>query len=137
MTGCIIIGDCIALGIAAYASFMIPGGCDHQARVGAATAEIARMAPQRHAQVVFVSAGSNDADNADLGAQLAGLRARVRADRVVWLYPRASAGAWAVYKVARAYGDRTVSLAHLPSKDGAHPKDYRAAAALVFLGNRR
>lgn len=137
MTGCVVLGDSIALGIAMFANFMAPGGCDHRARVGASTVEIARMAPARRTAVAFVSAGSNDVGNPRLKDQLIQLRSRIQADRIVWLYPRAPYSAWAVYRVALANRDQAISLARLSSSDGIHPRDYRAAANLIFRGGRR
>jgi hypothetical protein len=131
LTDCLLVGDSIALGIAG--AFALTGfhGCGPVARTGAATQEIRALVPSRRYDLAIISAGSNDGDNPALAGDLKQLRETVHARRVVWIYPRSGRPAWAVYKIARSYGDGAIGLKHLRSRDDIHPRDYRAAARLI------
>jgi hypothetical protein len=131
MPSCLIAGDSIALGLAAVMAASGVPACQQHARVGAATSTIASMVPARHYDLAIVSAGSNDAPGRKLRQALTRLRTRIRANQIVWIYPRAPQQAWAIYAAARSFGDGAIGLARLPSRDGVHPDDYRSAARLV------
>jgi hypothetical protein len=71
MSGCMILGDSLAIGIALALSTVAAPVCDVRARQGASTAKIARMADGvRTSQLVIVSAGSNDMSGAALLREL-------------------------------------------------------------------
>ncbi|MDO6415456.1 hypothetical protein Q4F19_13770 [Sphingomonas sp. BIUV-7] len=130
---CLIVGDCIALGIAAAMNVMAPGQCDVHARVGATSGAIKALVPGRRYDVAIISAGSNDPAGHALDRDLSRLRESLNADRISWVYPRSPPQAWSVYRVALSHGDRSVDLTSLASRDGVHPGDYRAAARLILV----
>ena len=137
MAGCLIIGDSIAVGIAAVLSTLHPHGCDVRAKTGASIGAIAAMIPKSPYQWALVSAGSNNLADPQIDAGLLQLRRALRSKRVIWIYPRARRAAWAVYRVASQNGDRTIGLTSLGSPDGVHPSSYRGAVALIFDIQRR
>ena len=129
----LIVGDCIALGIAAAINVIVPGQCDVHARIGATSVAIKALVPARRYDVAIISAGSNDTAGRALDSNLSRLRKNVNAARISWVYPRSSYRAWSVYRVALSHGDRSVDLTSLASRDGVHPEDYRAAARLILV----
>lgn len=120
-SGCFIVGDSIAVGLAAQ----MPE-CASSASVGIpARAVVARV---RVAKMVVVSAGSNDLrDSPSLRAALEHIRARAGSS-IVWVLP-ANGARRAVFDIARRHGDRTVGFQ--PGRDGVHPRSYRALARAV------
>ncbi len=135
MSPCLIIGDSIAIGIAAALNALQPIGCDISARIGASAAAISLMVPPTTYRAIIISGGSNDRENRELDRDLERLRGRLPVATISWIYPRNPAGAWSVYRVARRHGDRSVDLTEVGSRDGVHPRDY-VAAALLVLGVR-
>ena len=131
MLPCLILGDSIAVGIAAALVAMHQPACEVQARSGASVRAITSMVPSIGYRVILVSAGSNDATSASLSQDLERLRARLRGARVAWIYPRSPRVAWSVFAVARRNGDQTIGIAGLRSTDGIHPIDYKAAARAI------
>jgi hypothetical protein len=137
MADCLILGDSIAVGIAAALSALHPHGCDVRAKVGASTGSIAAMVPASSYKWVLVSAGSNDPSDPQIAARLKQLRGVIRSRQVIWIYPRALGAAWTVYRVAHQNGDRTIGLTSLGSSDGVHPSNYPDAVSLIFDTNRK
>lgn len=132
MGSCLIIGDSIALGIAAALAALQPDGCEIRARIGASVAAIIKMVPADHYHSVIISAGSNSRDTVSITRDLVRLRRALSAGLVTWVYPRSVPKAWEIYRVALKQGDRTVSVASLPSRDGVHPDNYEAVVQLVW-----
>jgi hypothetical protein len=137
LLSCLILGDSIALGVAAALQILHFGGCDVRARNGASVALIAAMAPSIGYREIVVSAGSNDRLNPSRARDLIALRGKLRGAKVTWIYPRQSASAWDVYRVARRFSDRTVDISSVSSKDGVHPRDYIAAVRAIRLQGGR
>jgi hypothetical protein len=137
MADCLILGDSIAVGIAAALSALHPLGCDVRAKVGASTGAIAAMVPASSYRWVLISAGSNDPADSKIAARLRLLRGAIRSRQVIWIYPRALGAAWTVYRVAYQNGDRTIGLTSLGSTDGVHPSNYPDAVSLIFDVQRR
>jgi hypothetical protein len=111
---CAVVGDSIAVGV---------GGrmdeCLTDAKGGIPSADvIARIHP---ADVLFVSAGSNDPRNPQLEDNLKAIRAKASA-AVVWIVPMAPTAAAAVERIAAAHNDALVKFE--ASTDGVHPKSY-------------
>lgn len=129
---CLIIGDSIAVGLAAALSASHPSFCDVRASEGARVRAIIEMIPARRYRWTIVSAGSNDQQSRVVAADLARLRRTLRTDRIIWVYPRSAPEAWAIYWLAMQKGDRTVNLNRLPSSDGVHPNNYKAALSLIW-----
>jgi hypothetical protein len=116
---CHLIGDSIALGLAAVMH------CTGGGTVGASSAHIAtHLEPRPAGEIDIVSAGSNDGFP-DLRA-LRAIRAHLHGT-VVWVIPRRNAGA--VQALADANGDWAVAFT--PGRDGIHPRSYRALARAV------
>ncbi|QJU59910.1 hypothetical protein HL653_21110 [Sphingomonas sp. AP4-R1] len=131
MTDCLLLGDSIALGLAAA---LKAGGiaCDVAARVGARSADLSRqIAAVGSRPVVVLSAGTNDPPRADLEANLIGSRMALGRARVVWILPYRRQSAYAVTRIAFRFGDDVVDLAQLPSRDRIHPASYRALAERI------
>lgn len=133
MSDCLILGDSIALGVAAALQMLHWGGCDVRARNGASVASIATMASSIGYREVVVSAGSNDRLNPSRARDLVALRRELGGAKVTWIYPRQPAPAWDVYRVARRFGDRAVDISRACSRDGVHPRDYFAVARAIRL----
>lgn len=133
MPSCLILGDSIALGVAAALQILHFGGCDVRARNGASVVSITAMARSIGYREIVVSAGSNDRLNPSRARDLIVLRGKLRGARVTWIYPRQSGPAWDVYRVARRFGDRTVDINSLGSRDGVHPRSYVAVARAIRI----
>ncbi len=121
---CFIAGDCLATrphGLGGQFS-----RCGVSARVGASSAAIVPMVPTGPVKWLVISAGSNDPTNPKLGANLEAMRARARADRVIWVVPIHPTAARAVRAVAGGHGDAVVTFE--PGRDRVHPRSYRALA---------
>lgn len=115
---CILIGDSIAYEVARF----VPE-CRRDAWSGLRSDEIiARVHP---ADVLVVSAGTNDWNNPDLEKNLRAIRSKASA-KVVWISPDPPVGAAAVRRVAKAHGDRIIRFA--VSDDKVHPASYAALA---------
>ena len=111
---CLIVGDSIAGGLAEQMK-----NCAVNARASIPAAEIIGRA--RDADVLIVSAGSNDPHNPALVDELEALRAKTRG-RVIWISPIDPMAAQAVASVARRHGDTIVQF--MPAADGVHPRSY-------------
>lgn len=130
---CMIVGDSTAVGTSA-AIAMSGIQCETYARVGASSAGALRSAPNTlSASLVVIALGSNDPDNPGLHQNLAAVRRKVTAPRVVWLAPYNAVAAAAVGKIAAVYGDSVVPLTRFPSQDGIHPISYRTVARALNL----
>ena len=127
---CIILGDCIAIGLATVIK-----GCVVAAHVGWSSSVILAHAPAQHVTAAFISSGTNDASGmgpvaAGLADRLRATRARLSADRIVWIVPQNQAGP-IVEAVAASFGDKSVHFT--PGSGGLmarlHPRSYSALAA--------
>lgn len=137
MSSCLILGDSIAIGVAAALQILHFGGCDVLARNGASVGSIAAMAPSIGYRQVVVSAGSNDRLSPSRARDLVTLRRKLWGAKVTWIYPRQPTPAWDVYRVARRFGDRTVDIKSAGSRDGVHPRsDIAVARAILFQADR-
>ena len=125
MLDCLIAGDSIAVGTGPHLR-----QCVTNAKVGISSAAI--IPRVGNAKLLIVSAGSNDPNNPRLEDNLRAIRAKGNAREVVWILPANMNAALTVSKVARSYGDRTVSFT--PGRDGIHPRSYRALAASIGEG---
>ena len=108
---CAVVGDSIALMIAPFL-----GQCVVDAKVGEHVAQI--VGRVHDADVVVVSAGSNDADYRDLAANLEKVRGRC-SHRVLWILPALERPRRMVEAVALKHGDAAVSFP--AGRDGVHP----------------
>jgi hypothetical protein len=97
--------------------------CLVDARGGIPSAEV--IAHVHPADVLFVSAGSNDPRNPQLEDNLRIIRAKASAT-VVWIVPISPTAAAAVERVAATHDDPIVQFE--PSSDGVHPKSYSELA---------
>ena len=120
MLDCLIAGDSIAVGIGQHLR-----QCVTNAKVGISSAAVIQRVG--NANLLIVSAGSNDPRNPRLEANLKAIRAR--ADRVIWIVPQNRRAAQVVFSVARFFGDSVVTFT--PSRDGIHPKSYGVLAESV------
>lgn len=132
----LVAGDSIALGLGAQ----LNRGCRisarecvvHRgfwwvdARIGIPSAAVIRRV--RDDDWVVISAGSNDARNPRLLANLRTMRAIVHG-RVIWIVPRNRRAAAIVTAVAREFGDQTIRFA--AARDGVHPRSYVLLARQV------
>ena len=109
---CAVIGDSIAVDL----GLALPD-CAMHARIGIGSAAIVGLVER--ADLIVISAGSNDPDNPALARNLEAIRARCPG-RVLWvlpIHPRARA---IVAEVAAAHGDATAGFA--PARDNVHPR---------------
>jgi hypothetical protein len=83
----LILGDSIALGIAAALHDLQVSGCDIRARTGASAEAITSMIPANVYGSIVVSAGSNDRLDPQRERDLERLRARLLGVKVTWIYP--------------------------------------------------
>lgn len=114
---CVIVGDGIAFRVGREMR-----ECLTDAEIGIPSAgAIGRVHP---ADVLFVSAGSNDPSNPQLENNLKVIRAKASA-AVVWIAPISSLAAEAVKHAAAAHND---SVVQFRTKDGRHPRSYRDLA---------
>jgi hypothetical protein len=128
---CLILGDSTAIGTA---SALAAQGirCEVHARVGAPSAEIARMPRSRSpAPLALIALGSTDPENPALARNLTTLRSRTTAFRVTWLAPYHARASRIVAAVARSFGDTVIQLSAVPTADGVHPASYRPIAAAL------
>jgi len=123
---CAVVGDSIAEDLRGFFR-----DCRFDVKIGIGTAAIAARVPSR-ADVIVVSAGSNDYLTPGLLARLQALRARAGAARVIWIRPVPQAAAVAVDTVARAHGDAVVSFAiSRADHKRIHPQSSSALAAEI------
>lgn len=115
---CAIIGDSIADGLAA----LIPD-CIVDAKVGIPS--VAIIDRVHGADVLIVSAGSNDPNNPSLQANLEKIREKATGS-VIWIRPNMERAAAAVMAVASRHGDMVVSFT--AGRDKVHPKNYKTLA---------
>jgi len=72
-------------------------------------------------KTVIISLGSNDTKNINTMEEIAEIRRRVQAKRVIWIMPAIKPQAQeAVNKVAWIHGDMVIPITKL-EKDGVHP----------------
>ncbi|HUO87984.1 MAG TPA: hypothetical protein VMU08_02320 [Rhizomicrobium sp.] len=121
MIDCAVVGDSIALGVGTELH-----RCVVNATVGIPSTEV--IGRVQEANVLVVSAGSNDPRNPKLEANLRAIRARA-AQRVIWIAPMDPIAAEAVRRVARIHGDAVVGFT--PRPDHIHPRSYPALAGRV------
>jgi hypothetical protein len=121
---CALVGDSIAQDLRWFFR-----ECEIDTKIGIGTAAIASRVPGR-ADVIVVSAGSNDYLTPGLLARLQALRSRAGSARVVWIRPAPRAAAVAVDTVAEAHGDAVVSFdVSRTDREGLHPQSSKALAA--------
>jgi hypothetical protein len=120
---CALIGDSIAEDLRGFFR-----ECQANVKLGIGTAAIAARVPA-HADLIVVSAGSNDYLTPGLLARLQTLRARAGKAHVVWIRPAPQSAATAVDTVARAHGDAVVPFAvSRTDREHLHPQNNRALA---------
>jgi hypothetical protein len=123
---CAVIGDSIAQDLRGFFR-----ECSSDVKIGIGTAAITSRVPS-HADVIIVSAGSNDYLTPGLLNRLQALRARAGSARVVWIRPVPQTAAAAVETVAHAHGDAVVSFeASRSDREGIHPQSNKALAAQI------
>jgi hypothetical protein len=123
-TTCFVIGDSIAQGLRASLR-----ECRFAVLVGIGTAAITARVPV-NADVIVVSAGSNDYLTPGLLARLKALRSRAGSARIIWIRPIPKAAATAVDIVAQAHGDAVVSFVVSPADPlHVHPLSSATLAA--------
>jgi hypothetical protein len=121
---CAVIGDSIAEDL--RGSFR---ECQVDVKIGIGTAKIASRVPS-HADVIVVSAGSNDYLTPGVLARLQALRARAGSAKVIWIRPVPQAAADAVDAVAKAHGDTVVPFdVSRSDRQHIHPQSSKALAA--------
>lgn len=108
---CALIGDSIADMERPYFK-----ECYVSARSGAHVAEI--IGRMKDADVVIVSAGTNDDDYSNLTANLHKLRSRA-SKSVIWIVPVLARSKHAVEQIAKENGD---AVAYFKEHNGVHPK---------------
>jgi hypothetical protein len=121
MIDCAVVGDSIAFGVGTELK-----GCVVDAKIGITSAEV--VGRVHSADVLVVSAGSNDARSPLLESNLRTIRARATA-RVIWISPMDPRAAAIVARVARLHGDRVIHFK--PREDNTHPASYRSLAMNV------
>lgn len=128
---CFVMGDSVAQGIAAQ----LPQ-CSSNTKVGLNTVQaLTRFNQIPAAQTVIVSLGINDRDYPGTRTNLEAIRARIYANKVIWILPsgKLSFGTQkkkdALY-VAVKHGDEMRNIDLTISADGIHPTErgYRAIA---------
>jgi hypothetical protein len=119
---CYIVGDSIALGTATAEGLpaKYKPDCEVDAKIGIPSSAIIERA--HDAQLVVISAGSNDPTNPELVKNLEAIRV-VATQNVLWIIPAVSpVAAAAVKKVAADHGDDTIAFT--PGPDHTHPHTY-------------
>ena len=123
---CAVIGDSIAEGLRPFFH-----ECRFAVQVGIGTAAISSLVPGG-ADVIVVSAGSNDYLTPGLSARLQALRSRAGSARVIWIRPIPRVAATAVDAVAQAHGDAVVSfVVSSTDRERLHPQSNSALAAEI------
>jgi hypothetical protein len=123
---CAIVGDSIVDDLHAYFR-----DCHFDTKIGIGSAALVAHVPG-NADVVVVSAGSNDYLSPRLIASLKAVRARAGAARVIWVRPIPRRAAEAVDTVASLHGDAVVSFAVSPTdRERLHPRSNSVLAASI------
>jgi hypothetical protein len=123
---CAVIGDSIAEGLRPSLR-----ECRFSVQIGIGTAAIAYRVPA-NADVIVVSAGSNDYLTPGLLARLQVLRSRAGSARVIWIRPIPQVAAAAVDTVARAHGDAVVPfVVSATDRLRVHPQSSSTLAAEI------
>lgn len=121
MIDCAIIGDSIAVGLAQQHF-----NCTVEAKVGVPSAWIIGKACA--ANIVIISAGSNDPANPNLVNNLRKERSCIKG-KVIWIVPYHPMAAAAVLRVVKEFGDSAVTFR--AGKDNVHPSSYGVIAEEV------
>ncbi len=136
MLECLVLGDSLAVGIG-----QARPECRVEAKVGISSQTFLE---QRHGsgpvRTVVISLGVNDKPEVDTLENLERVRARVRAQSVVWVTAGKSERArQAVRTIARRHGDRIIDSAPLAGPDGLHPDraGYAKLAAMSRVQGHR
>lgn len=123
MLECLIIGDSIAVGTKMFA----PKECVSYSVGGINSWQWnRRFHVDLQAKTVIISLGTNDHQYVKTEQELRRIRARTRANRVVWIMPPCNAKFckpnvnYTVSRLAREYGDFTISTNYL-QRDSIHP----------------
>ncbi len=123
-TACAVVGDSIAQGLRGFFR-----ECRVDAKIGIGTAAVAARMPH-DADLIVVSAGSNDYLTPGLLARLRALRSRAGSARVIWIRPAPASAAAAVEAVANAHGDAVVPFAvSRTDREHLHPQSSQKLAA--------
>ena len=121
---CALIGDSIAEDLQPFLR-----ECRFSGRLGIGTAAIVPLVPS-NAEVIIVSAGSNDYLTPGLLGRVQALRARAGSARVIWIRPIPQIAANAVDTVAQAHGDAVVPfVVSRTDRERLHPQNNAALAA--------
>jgi hypothetical protein len=123
---CALIGDSIAEDLRSFFR-----ECQASVKLGIGTKAIAALVPA-HADLIVVSAGSNDYLDPGLLSRLQALRARAGSAHVIWIQPAPMSAAAAVQTVAHAHGDALVPFAvSRTDREHIHPQSNRTLAAAI------
>jgi hypothetical protein len=123
-TTCALIGDSIAEDLRPFLR-----ECGFSGRLGIGTAAIIPLVPS-NAEVIVVSAGSNDYLTPGLLGRMQALRARAGSARVIWIRPIPQIAATAVDTVAQAHGDAVVPfVVSRTDRERLHPQSNDTLAA--------
>jgi hypothetical protein len=121
---CALIGDSIAEDLRGFFR-----ECDANVKLGIGTKAIAALVPA-HADVIIVSAGSNDYLTPGLLPRLQAVRARAGAARVIWIRPAPKGAGDAIDTVAHAHGDTVVPfVVSRTDREHLHPQSNPTLAA--------
>jgi len=121
---CALIGDSIAEDLRPFLR-----ECRFSGRLGIGTAAIVALVPS-NAEVIVVSAGSNDYLTPGLLGRMQALRARAGSARVIWIRPIPQIAATAVDSVAQAHGDAVVPfVVSRTDRERLHPQSNDTLAA--------
>jgi len=121
---CALIGDSIAEDLRSFFR-----ECHSSVKLGIGTRAIAALVPA-HADLIIVSAGSNDYLDPGLLSRMQAVRSRAGAARVIWIRPVPKIAADAVDTVARAHNDAVVPFVVSPrDRERLHPQSNKALAA--------
>ena len=120
---CAIVGDSIAAGLRTYFR-----ECRTDAKIGIGTNAVAARVTGR-ANLIVLSAGSNDYRDPGLLSRLRRLRSRAGSARVIWIRPAPRNAAAAVETVAHAHHDAVVAFAvSRTDREHLHPQSSKALA---------
>jgi hypothetical protein len=121
---CALIGDSIAEDLRSFFR-----ECHANVKLGIGTKAIAALVPA-HADVIIVSAGSNDYLDPGLLGRLQAVRSRAGAARVIWIRPAPKSAGAAVDTVAHAHGDAVVPfVVSRTDRERLHPQSNPTLAA--------
>ena len=121
---CALIGDSIAEDLRPFLR-----ECRFSGRLGIGTAAIVPLVPS-NAEVIVVSAGSNDYLTPGLLGRLQALRSRAGPARVIWIKPVPQIAGTAVNTVAQAHGDAVVPfVVSRTDRERLHPQSNSTLAA--------